>query len=814
MSIIDNNGNKTSGVLKKATSGGQKIAPYFTSIGASACGTTQLKAVVNHFKKSDNYFIFPVEYRITSGEKFTEEFKITKKEFELNNEVFYKNDISVVAMRYEISDDQEKQYIKAFQKEYWKIILKQEKTSKMFSDQEFFIEWKKYCNKKYSDLSTQEKKYKDALVQWIDFCKHFLSKYPKTKLFEYSFKKTEDYRSIDEFYLDVDICSYKLKIDTKINKSVLDQWVDTGKFYLFEIKNQDSNDKKKENHKNNLHTIYWNAVFQEINNRPKLNGEAKIFYRKAIPAEKLEKVGGRKGKDGKDVIKNFRFSKEKFIFHVPITLNFCLDNPYINDIVNDNLPYKLNTYFLGIDRGEKHLAYYCLIDQNGKIAAQDTLNIPFTNKDGKPRSIKKDKYVYDKKTDKWTLKEVDCWDYNDLLDARASNRDMARKNWQTIGTIKELKAGYISQVVRKVANLATDKIHPTFVVLEDLNTGFKRGRQKIEKTVYQKLEVALAKKLNFLVDKNAKLGEIGSVTNALQLTPPVNNYGDIENRKQVGIMLYTRANYTSQTDPITGWRKTIYLKTGSEGYIKDQIIGNEEKRIKPAFTDIRFDGKDYYFKYETGGVKPKKWSLYSGKDGKSLDRFRGEREENEWQIKKIDVVEILNGIFTSLSFNKNKSLLDQIKAGTEPVKINKHTAWESLRFTIELIQQIRNTGLPEDERDNDFIQSPVRKNEKHFDSREYWDKEQKVEKADMPSSGDANGAFNIARKGLLMNEHIKTWIENGKPKYDAKTSDLNLFISDSEWDLYLADEEVWRKKLPQFASRKAMEENKKIKPHN
>ncbi len=110
--------------------------------------------------------------------------------------------------------------------------------------------------------------------------------------------------------------------------------------------------------------------------------------------------------------------------------------------------------------------------------------------------------------------------------------------------------------------LATE--HNSLIVLEDLNTGFKRGRQKIEKSIYQKFELALAKKLNFVVDKSAKLGEIGSVTHALQLTPPVTNYGDIENRKQVGIMLYTRANYTSQTDPATGWRRSLYLKYDSK----------------------------------------------------------------------------------------------------------------------------------------------------------------------------------------------------------------------------------------------------------
>ena len=45
------------------------------------------------------------------------------------------------------------------------------------------------------------------------------------------------------------------------------------------------------------------------------------------------------------------------------------------------------------------------------------------------------------------------------------------------------------------------------IVFEDLNAGFKRGRQKIEQSVYQKLELALAKKLNFIVKKEKAVGE-------------------------------------------------------------------------------------------------------------------------------------------------------------------------------------------------------------------------------------------------------------------------------------------------------------------
>lgn len=37
--------------------------------------------------------------------------------------------------------------------------------------------------------------------------------------------------------------------------------------------------------------------------------------------------------------------------------------------------------------------------------------------------------------------------------------------------------------------------------MEDLNYGFKRGRFKVERQVYQKFENMLINKLNYLVDK-------------------------------------------------------------------------------------------------------------------------------------------------------------------------------------------------------------------------------------------------------------------------------------------------------------------------
>ncbi len=701
--------------------------------------STQIKKVIEHFENSNDDFAFPIGYSVHSGEKFKEKLIITKEIFSLNN-IGYQKDLKKTEWLCYDSHIKKGNFIKRFQKEYWKIHFKKNNPN----EKDLKKAWENFCKKDCSKLKGYEKSYKNALTQWIDFCKDFLSKYPKTRSFPYKFKNSKDYNSLDEFYNDVNENSYHIDFNTKINKSELDKLINDGGIYLFQIKNQDYNKNKKLKSKKNLHTIYWENVFKNVENRPKLNGGAEIFYRPALSPDKLEKV---KDRNNKEIIKNFRFSKEKFLFHVSIALNPNKKQIDINKKVNDLLKQNKDVYFLGIDRGENHLAYYSLIDSNSKIIKQGTLNLPFADKNGNPRTIKAEKRTSDN-----NVKIIECKNYNDLLDARAGNRDFARKNWERIESIKDLKTGYISKVIHEIVNLVTTKDKFTFIVLEDLNIGFKRGRQKIEKSVYQNLELALAKKLNFIVSKNATSSELGSTTNAIQLTPPVNTFGDIERRKQFGNMLYVRADYTSQTDPITGWVKTIYIKKGSEKAIKE--------KIKKSFSDITFDGRNYIFEYKDSNNK--KWKLYSG-----LDRYYRERNNKGiWISTKQDTTEILNKIFANI--DKTKSIYNQITNQDKKLeKISKHTAWESLRFVIHLVQQIRN----QDEDKNDFILSPIRNEQgEHFDSRKAKNNE--------PDCGDANGAFNIARKGIIVSEHIKRGIKE-------------LYIKDDEWKAWLSDKKTW-----------------------
>lgn len=478
-------------------------------------------------------------------------------------------------------------------------------------------------------------------------------------------------------------------------------------------------------------------------------------------------------KDAKyEIIKDKRFYGEtKYMFHCPITINFKAKSggKSIDSKINNALQQSDNLQFIGIDRGEKHLVYSCTIDKECRIIKCGHYDV------------------------------INGTDYVQKLEAVADQRSSAKTNWQAENKIADLKRGYLSHVVHSLVEEVVkdgDTIAPhSYVVLEDLNTEMKRGRQKIEKQVYQNMETALAKKLNFVVDKNAKQGELGSVSKALQLTPLINNYQDIEGEKKFGVMLYTRANYTSVTDPATGWRKTIYIKNGKDVDMRKQII---EK-----FSDFGFDGKDYYFEYIEAHAGHT-WRIYSGKNGNPLPRFQNKKQllkdKNIWAPEQINVADILDKLF--VRFDKTKSFKQQMEQGVELEKIDgrRETAWQSLRYALDLIQQIRNTGIQKD--DDNFLYSPVRNgNGEHFDTRNH------IYNGELSAivDADANGAYNIARKGLIMDAHIKHWITLGS----KEKSDLDLFVSDKEWDLWLLNRDQWERDLGVFALRSKKENRQK-----
>mgnify|MGYP002513770834 CR=1 FL=1 len=205
-----------------------------------------------------------------------------------------------------------------------------------------------------------------------------------------------------------------------------------------------------------------------------------------------------------------------------------------------------------------------------------------------------------------------------------------------------MKEGYLSQVVHKICQLIIE--YNAIVVLEDLNMGFKRGRQKVELAVYQKFEKMLIDKLNYLVDKNKHPYEMGGLLKALQLTNKFISFTKLG--KQSGILFYTQAWNTSKIDPVTGFVNLFDTRY--------ETI-DKAKQFFSRFDDIRFNNKKNWFEFDfdynnfTNKAKGSitKWTICSV--GDRIKSHRDPTQNNHWTSTRI----CLTSEFKDL-FNKYK----------------------------------------------------------------------------------------------------------------------------------------------------------------
>lgn len=577
----------------------------------------------------------------------------------------------------------------------------------------------------------------DFCHELIDFFKASIEKHEDWKHFGYQFLPTESYEDLSGFYREVEQQGYKISYKN-IATSYIDSLIAEGKLYLFQIYNKDFSPFSKGTP--NMHTLYWRALFDEKNLADviyKLNGQAEIFYRKKsieYSEEKLKKghhYDMLKDKFAYPIIKDRRFAFDKFQFHVPITLNFKAKGnenitPQIFEYIRANPD---NIKVIGIDRGERHLLYLSLIDAKGQIVEQFTLNQIVNSYNGKEYSI----------------------DYHAKLDVKEKDRDKARKEWGVVENIKELKEGYLSHVIHKIATLIVE--HGAVVAMEDLNFGFKRGRFKVEKQVYQKFEKALIDKLNYLVDKKKQPNELGGIFNALQLT---NKFQSFEKMgKQNGFLFYVPAWNTSKIDPVTGF---VNLFDASYASVE------KSKAFFAKFKAIRYnEAKDYFefaFDYHDFTDKAKEtrseWTLCTY--GERIISFRNPEKNNQWDNKTLHLTTEFKNFFGD-DYRSDLKALIASRADNDKEFFEK--LLRILRFTLQMRNSITGTDI-------DYLVSPVADEQGNFyDSRKA--------DASLPKDADANGAYNIARKGLMLMRRIQ------------KADDLkkvNLAISNRDWLRY------------------------------
>lgn len=549
----------------------------------------------------------------------------------------------------------------------------------------------------------------------IDYYRRFIKEYYKEESI-YDFSSLDDkkiYDRITDFYADVDKITYSLNF-VKISKEKIINLSTLGKIFLFEIYCKDFSGKSYG--MKNLHTNYFLSLFDKKNNSDghiRLGANAEIFYRSSsidVTKEKEKIIVTKKGKEINDKAENpyhlKRYSQDKIFLHFPIILNAdTYERMNVNQSVFNLIKNKKDLTIIGIDRGEKNLAYYSVISTNNngsiKILKSDNLNLG----------------------------------YLESLDGLAKKRQDQRKAWQSISEIRGKRNGYVSEAIHEIADLVINE--KAIIIFEDLSGNFKRGRVKIEKAVYQQLELALIKKLNYLVRKNTPSGEVGNYLLAYQLADQIGSYKDVG--KQTGIIFYTQAGYTSRTCPVCGWRKRL---RGLKYKNRDKA-----KKIFDSKNGVQISCNEDVFKFAYHPEYDKKISgqFDSVDSGVTRIKWNGRLKKNNI-YKTGELSGELKNLFKDIDISRN--INEQIK------NIESADFWENLLYIFRLILEIRNS---DSELGIDYIECP----HCHFHSDNKF--------KGFEWNGDANGAYNIARKGLIIIER-------------ARENNTDMFISQENWD--------------------------------
>lgn len=616
------------------------------------------------------------------------------------------------------------------------------------------------------DKKTLSRQQLSKLISYVieDFIPHYPKLHDKNgnPFYDFAFKPAGEYASWKEFTDHIDSMGlYRISFEN-VPAEAIDRLVDEGRLCLFLLWNKDFS--QASTGRPNLHTQYWKAAFAPENLRDvvvKLNGEAELFFRpKSIREPFRHKVGekmvNRRGADGtpvpesvhgelfrhfngstkplspeaerwlssgnlvvKDVsheiVKDRRFAEDHFSFHVPLTINFKQpDAPAkFNDQVRDFLRANPDVNVIGIDRGERNLIYLALVDGKGNLLEQRSFNaVSRTRRDGVEVST----------------------DYHAKLAQAEKDRAEARASWAEIGAIKDLKEGYLSAVVHEIAKMMVER--NAIVVLEDLNFGFKRGRFRIERQVYQKFEKALIDKLNYLVFKDRGMAEPGGTLCGYQFTDKFTSFERIG--RQTGFLFYVPAGYTSKIDPTTGFTNLFNTKkcTNAAG-VRDFFSAFDSIRwdaTRHAFA-FAFDYRNFKTSQESHRAN---WTVYSASRRLVFDKVAGAEKEIDPTKILLDAVKG-RGVSVVDGFDLKALLLD-----TEPSKANAGL-FRDVFYAFDRTLQMRNSSSRTGE---DYIESPVLNGRgEFFDSRKADDS--------LPKDADANGAYHIALKGVqLLEENI------------------------------------------------------------
>ncbi len=591
---------------------------------------------------------------------------------------------------------------------------------------------------------------REALAKLIDYFKLGFTRHPSFQMFDFSnWKPSSEYESIDKFYRDTILSCYRIERKS-LDWAVLRQLVAEGRVYLFQIYSQDFS--PNSHGTENLHTMYFKMLFDERNLQHvcfQLNGGAEMYFRPASLSldetaihKAKQPIGNKNPLNEKksstfdyDIVKNKRFTEDQYFLHMPITLNFSYTgSERLNMKVREAIRAEAekDTYVIGIDRGERNLLYVVVVDSQGRIVEQKSLNEIVSEHNG--------------------VKSVT--DYHALLTSREAARMASRQSWTAIEDIKHLKEGYLSLAVNEIVRLMIK--YGAILAIEDLSADFKNSRAKIEHQVFQQFEKKLIDKLNFCADKRLQPEELGGVLNAYQLTEKFTSFSQIGH--QNGFLFAMPPWMSSRIDPVTGFVDLLRPKYENM---------SKAKAFFSSFDRISYDSDRDFFVFDTNfdrfpktEASPRKmWKLCSYGPRIMLEKD----DKGQWKSKELDLTQAFKDFFDAAEIDINtKDLIPQILAK------NDASFFSGLTKLTALMLQMQNTvpGAKEE-----YLISPAMDDNGGF----FW-----TATADdsMPKNAAANGAYNIARKAQWAIRQIREADQDKlmKTAISPKNSDWLAFI--------------------------------------
>ena len=584
---------------------------------------------------------------------------------------------------------------------------------------------------------------KEDLTALIDYYKYAFSQHPSYSSYKFTGSKpSSDYESIDEFYDDIENNCYRISFEKMSYKDIL-AVEEAGGIYRFRIWSKDESEHHKG--KDSPMTLYFRQLFAPENlsdSTFKILGGAALYFREAtldlntaVIHKANEPIRMRHGSEERntsiyhyDIIKDRRFAYDHFELHLPVKCNYgCPDesDAMINQLVDDELRDSKNVNVLGIKRGEGNLLYLTVIDGAGNILLQKSLN---EISDGNGHIT----------------------NYAEILNKREQEIAEAKQTWTTIGSSQDLKKGYLSHCVGEILRLAIK--YDAIISMEALDTSFKDSRRiKIAKNIYSPFEEALLKKLSFAFLKDTVKGEPGSISNPYQLAAKTN----LDKTRRSGVLFLVPPSFTETVDPTTGYvphartSSKITMAAAKEHINKFSDISFDEHYgcIKFTYDYRSFTDKDFGSRFE--------WTLY-GIGSRSIERKDPINGTSRLEL--LDLKDEFRELFRDYGLDlKSSTLKEDILAQS------KGEFFTRFMELLNAVQQMKNYRNGEA-----FLVSPVPNETGNFFITSGNNRA-------MPECADANGSFNIARKGLMAVEAIK----NGEVN--------PMYPTNSDWFSYMRE---------------------------